>query len=158
MAFFEGLGKRLTDTGQNVAQQTKNFAEITQINSAISDIEKKILHFFSIIGQEYYERHKSDELSEERELIETVNNLYIEISEKREKIKLIKGVITCESCGADVPLNAFFCNSCGAQVIREESHKNDTRKKRVCPVCNELEYEDNLFCTHCGAKIEMDAE
>ena len=37
MAFFEQLGKRLTDAGQNVVQQTKNLADVTQLNSAISD-------------------------------------------------------------------------------------------------------------------------
>ena len=41
MAFFEQLGKRLTDTGQNVARQTKNLADVTQLNSAIADKEKR---------------------------------------------------------------------------------------------------------------------
>lgn len=38
---FEQLGKRLTDAGQDVVQQTKNLADVTQLNSAISDKEKK---------------------------------------------------------------------------------------------------------------------
>ena len=51
MAFFEEIGKRLTNAGQNVAQQTKNLADVAQLNSAISDKEKKIrrkrfLNFF----------------------------------------------------------------------------------------------------------------
>lgn len=55
MAFFEEIGKRLTDAGQNVAKQTKNLADVTQLNSAISEREKKIAQLFSAIGQAYYE-------------------------------------------------------------------------------------------------------
>ncbi len=32
MAFFEQIGKCLTDAGQNVAQQTKDFADVTKLN------------------------------------------------------------------------------------------------------------------------------
>ena len=42
MDFFEQLGKKLTDTGQNVARQTKNLADVTQLNNAISEREKKV--------------------------------------------------------------------------------------------------------------------
>lgn len=60
MAFFEQLGKHLTDAGQNVTQQTKNLAEITRLNSTISEKEKKISELYLKAGQSFYERHKSD--------------------------------------------------------------------------------------------------
>lgn len=46
MAFFEQIGKKITNAGQNVAQQTKNFTDVTQLNSAISEREKKYRSFF----------------------------------------------------------------------------------------------------------------
>lgn len=110
MAFFEQIGKRLTDVGQNVAQQTKDLADITKLNSEISNKEKKVSQLFLLIGQSYYERHKSDDTAEEFEKIAEINALYVEILANREKVKQIKGVVKCENCGADVPLNAAFCN------------------------------------------------
>lgn len=106
--FFEQLGKRLTDAGQNVAQQTKNLADVTQLNSAISDKEKTISQFYLNIGQLYYEEYKDDLSAEYREIITKINTLYTEIAQNRERIKQIKGVVKCPKCGADVPLNFAF--------------------------------------------------
>ena len=87
MDFFEQLGKKLTDTGQNVARQTKNLADVTQLNNAISEREKKVSQLLLSIGQAYYERHKNDSAAEELSLIEEVNSLQAEIAQNREKIK-----------------------------------------------------------------------
>lgn len=154
MAFFEQLGKRLTDAGQNVAQQTHNLADVTRLNSAISEKEKKISQLYLMIGQSYYEAHKNDDVAEEMEKIAEINTLFAEIFENREKIKRITGIVKCENCGADVPLNALFCNACGAKVNRAETVKENTETGCQCPACHAMVEEGNLFCNHCGAKIE----
>lgn len=156
MAFFEQIGKKLTDAGQNVAQQTKDLADVTKLNNAISNSEKKISQLFFMLGQAYYERHKTDDTAEEREKIEEINELYSEIIENREKIKMIKGVAKCENCGADVANNAVFCNVCGAKVTHTENKNTDqnTEGGRTCPVCHAAVAKGNLFCNHCGTKLE----
>ena len=154
MAFFEQLGKRITDAGQNVAHQTKNLADVTQLNGAISEKERKISQIFLSIGQSYYENHKSDEAAEEEEKIGEINALYSEIVENREKIKRIKGVVQCENCGVDVPLNAAFCNVCGTKVVREAATKQSELDGNICPSCHAVVSKNNLFCSSCGAKIE----
>lgn len=156
MAFFEQLGKRLTDAGQNVAHQTQNLADVTRLNNAISEKEKKISQLFFAVGQSYYEGHKNDSEAEELEKITEINALYAEIFENREKIKQIKGVVKCVNCGADVPLSASFCNACGTKVTRESVEK--TEAGSLCPACNAVVEKGNLFCNHCGAKIESTNE
>ncbi len=141
MAFFEDIGKKLTDVGQNVARQTKNFSDITQLNSSISDSEKRISQLFIQLGKEYYENHKD----EENEVISEISRLYTQIFECREKIKQIKGVTKCESCGADVPLESAFCNSCGAKVNKHPSAE-------LCKFCGEPMKSGDKFCTRCGNK------
>lgn len=158
MAFFEQIGKRLTDAGQNVAQQTKDLADVTKLNTAISDKEKKISQLFLLVGQSYYERHKNDDTAEELEKIAEINAMYAEILTNREKIKQIKGVVKCESCGADVPLNATFCNACGTKVNRAEPTKKSSEEVCVCPNCQAIVEKGNLFCNHCGTKIESTNE
>ncbi len=155
MAFFEQIGKKLTDAGQNVAQQTKNLADITQLNSAISEKERNIAQLLSELGREYYEAHKADEGCEFSEKLTQINALYAQICENREKIAQIKGIVKCEGCGADVPANASFCNACGAKVVRPEPPAAPAAPAgRVCPTCGGTVGAENAFCNHCGAKLE----
>lgn len=153
MAFFEKIGKGLSDAGKNVAQQTQNLADITRLNNAISEKERKISQLFLAIGKSYYEEHKDDHVAEELEKIAEINALYAEIFENREKVKQIRGVVKCEVCGADVPLNASFCNGCGNKVDRDKTAKIDTKADCICPACHAVVGNSNLFCNHCGAKI-----
>ena len=136
MAFFEQIGKCITDAGQNVAQQTKNFADVAQLNNAISEKEKRISQLFLSVGEYYYEKHKDDETADELDKIAEINTLYAEIIQNREKINLIKGVTKCEACGADVPLNASFCNACGTKIVRTEYAKKDDGNECLCPACH----------------------
>lgn len=157
MAFFEQLGKRLTDAGQNVAQQTKNLADVTQLNSAISDREKKISQLYLNIGQLYYEEHKGDSTAEHQEIIGEINALYAEIAQNREKIKQIKGVVKCPKCGADVLLNATFCSVCGTKVAQENlmtAADGEIGGVRHCPKCHAVVAADDLFCNNCGTKMD----
>lgn len=158
MAFFEQIGKRLTDAGQNVAQQTKDLADVTKLNTAISEKEKRVSQLLLRVGQSYYERHKDDDAAEEPERIAEINALYAEIFASREKIKQIKGVVKCENCGADVPLHATFCNACGAKVTRVEPAKKPVQEGCVCPHCQAIVEKGNLFCNYCGTKIESTNE
>lgn len=153
MAFFEEIGKRLTNAGQNVAQQTKNLADVAQLNSAISDKEKKISQLFLNIGQLYYQGHKNDPSAEHREIIGEIDTLYEEIAQNQEKIKQIKGVIKCPNCGASVPLNAAFCNACGTKITRETT-SDVNESPRICPACHAPVGANDSFCNNCGTKVE----
>ena len=37
MAFFDSLSKKVTQVGQTTIQKTKEFAEVTRVNSLIDD-------------------------------------------------------------------------------------------------------------------------
>ena len=154
MAFFEQLGKRLTDAGQNVAQQTKNLADVTQLNGAISDKEKRISQLYLSIGQLYYEEHKGDLSAEHRDIIEEIDKLFAEIAQNRERIKQIKGVVKCPKCGADVPLNAAFCSACGEKIERDGDLGEKNVAQRYCPACHAAVNAEDTFCNNCGTKID----
>ena len=155
MAFFEQLGKKLTDAGQGVAQQTKNFADVTRLNSEISEKEKKIAQLYRTVGQTYYERHRDDPAPELEAQVQEIRALFAEIAQHQEEIKQIKGIVKCPSCGADVPLQAAFCNSCGAKMEpaspQAAVHTEDTK---ICPVCGAASPRENRFCTSCGTKFD----
>lgn len=155
MAFFEQLGKKLSDAGQGVAQQTKNFAEVTRLNSTISDKEKQITQLYQSIGQAYYQSHQDDAVPEFQAETEQIKNLLVEIAQHQEEIKQIKGIEKCPNCGADVPVQAAFCNSCGTKMTPSAPPVQVSAEgMRICPACGTALGKDNLFCTHCGTKLE----
>ena len=152
MAILGRIKSGVTSAGQNAAQQTKNFAEVAKLNSVNSEKEKKIAQLYSDIGKSYYERHRQDGDAEESEKIEKINALFDEIAQNREKIMQIKGVVKCEKCGADVPIDAAFCSHCGEKVNRG-AMSGDAGDERRCPHCNAVVPEGNLYCMECGGKI-----
>ncbi len=154
MDFFEQIGKKLTNVGQGVAQQTKNFADVGKLNSEISEKEKRISQLYLLIGRLYYERHKKDFDAEEQQKIDEINQLYRDIMQCQEKIKQINGVVKCKNCGADVPIQSMYCGSCGSRVVFEDTQETIAEPSRVCPDCHMPVGKENLFCEHCGAKLE----
>ena len=154
MAFFEQLGKKLSDAGQGVAQQTKNFADVSRLNGTISDKERQITQLYQSIGQAYYQRHQNDGDLEFQSETEEIKKLLSEIAQHQEEIKRIKGVVKCPSCGADVPAQAAFCNSCGTKMASHVPVQTPAGETRTCSACGAVLTKDNLFCTHCGAKLE----
>ena len=152
MAFFEQLGKKISDMGQGVAQQTKNFADVTRLNSAISDNEKAIAKIYSEIGKAYYEKHKEDALAEEAESINKINALFAEIKQHKDEINRIKGIAMCPNCGAEVVAGSTFCNACG-QALPKNEPAPAASEGSFCPNCGTAVPAGNLFCSNCGTKI-----
>lgn len=157
MAFFEQLGKRISDAGQGVAHQAKSFADVTRISNEISGKERQIVQLYQKVGQLYYERHSEDPAPEYQEEIDALKALFAEIAQRKEEIKQIKGIEKCPNCGADVPSQSAFCNACGTRMapVSEPAGAPDAGEAaRICPACGAAVGQDNLFCTHCGVKLD----
>ena len=50
--------------------------------------------------------------------------------------------IACASCGAQQPVDANFCTSCGAAL------------RRLCPACGAEQVSSALFCSACGTRLQ----
>ena len=152
MAFFEQLGKKLTDAGQNVAQQTKNLSEIARLNTVVAEKEKSISQMYMTIGRIYYEQHKADEQAEALEQITAINAMLDEIAEHKDTIKKLKGIMQCPACGGDVASDAVFCNHCGTRIAVAEAEPA-APETQVCPNCQAPVGPENRFCNSCGYKL-----
>lgn len=150
MAFFETLGGKIINAGQSIAQSTKNFADVTKLNSAVSDYEKQIMDLYTIVGKAYYERHKDDANAEERQRIMAINSLFKQIDDLKQQVKEIEGFTKCPNCGGDVPRDALFCNNCGSKIVKETAGRH-------CSNCGMPIAADSMFCAHCGTKVEQEA-
>lgn len=116
MAFFDDLGKKISQAGQNAVQKGKELADIAKLNSAVYDEEKKIDDNYLEIGKLYASLHGENPDVDFAALIAAIHESEGKIVEYKQQIKDIKGVVCCEKCGAEVSSNAAFCSTCGAPM------------------------------------------
>lgn len=161
MAFFEQIGRRITDAGQEVAQQTKNLTDTTRLNAKISDNKKKMSQLLFDMGQDYYKKHRKDTTCEEQEYIDRVNELFSEILRCQDEIEAIKNADICKVCGSRIEKGSSFCISCGTRLDSnelEESTFSSTSNVITCPICGAVVDVDSTFCTSCGSRLGGDEE
>lgn len=115
MAFFEELGKTLSDTGKEVATKAKALTETIQLKTQISAEKTKLEEAYSVIGKLFYEANN--------EPGEAYTKAYDAVRASRERIAALEieltqseGTRICAECGAKVPKDSFYCGKCGAHV------------------------------------------
>jgi len=153
MAFLDVLGKKITQTGQDVVQKTKDTAEVIKYNSMISDEERRITEFYTQIGRTYVDLHADSYEVPFTEMINGIKDAQAKISEYREHIIQVKGVFACPNCGEELPLNVAFCSACGSKIEKQEAPVQSTNT-RYCQDCGAPMQEGYVFCINCGAKYE----
>ena len=146
MAFFDDLGKKISQAGQSVVQKTQGMSEISRLNAIIGEAEKKIENCYLQIGKLYVAMHAADREPDFDGMILTIREAEATIRESKEQIQLIKGLVKCEKCGAFVESTVAFCSTCGAAMPRRLLDENTVR----CTACGQLVPKELRFCTSCG--------
>ena len=152
MEFFNGIGKKISQTGQGVVQKTKDTAEIIKLNGVISDEEKKLNNVYIQIGQLYAVKYRENAEEDFKALVEQVLTSLSEIENLKQQIQDIKGVKRCNNWRAEIPVNATFCSGCGAKVF-QINMSNFNR----CANCGNPVEKGLKFCTSCGLPLEVNA-
>ena len=152
MSFFEGLGKKIAQSGQEAAQKAKNTAEIIKLNGMISEEEKRINNLHIQIGKLYYEVYGENPEEQFAQFITDINDAKVKIAAHTEQISIIKGIAKCTSCGGQVPAGAPFCSSCGSPISSASSASDDANN---CANCGTALGPDVAFCAGCGSKVEQ---
>ena len=156
MAFFENLGKKVGEVAQTAAKKSGELVEVTKLNMSIGSEEDKIQRLYSKMGKKIYEEFCSggsinDGFIEECKSIkgheQTIDSL-------KQKIREIKNVEICGSCGAEIIKPSAFCPKCGVKLEVEKPPAQQKPQRKACPSCSAEIAEDAVFCTSCGAKTE----
>lgn len=154
MAFFDELGKKISQTGQGVVQKTKDATEVLKLNGMISDEEKRINMLLLEIGKKYFDMHSESFEPEFDRVINEIKDAQSKIALYTEQVKRLKGVVRCPYCGGEVPYGAPFCNSCGAAMnTSAEAARQAVQNGKSCPVCGAVMPPNNAFCTNCGCEM-----
>ena len=157
MAFFNELGKKISQTSQGVVQKTKDTAEVIKINGLISDEEKRLKNLYMQIGTTYFELHGDSCEEALADLIANVKEAKSTLERYSEQVKKLKGIIQCPNCGGNVQYGSPYCSSCGAKMeFKQVAETNEDSAVVRCGKCGMPINDGSVFCTNCGTRIPQE--
>lgn len=155
MALLDSLGKKASETTAKAMQKAKELSETASLNSMISDEEKKINNNYFQIGKLYASLHQHDCEEAFAGMLSSIIESEGKISDYRQQINDLKGVIRCEKCGGEVPRGVSFCSSCGSPMpVAETVITADCVR---CENCGTSVKREMRFCTSCGKPMAQPA-
>ena len=118
MAFFDGWGKKITETVDVVGKKTNELVEIQKLRGQISNLEKNIDKCYIELGKMMFEAYQDGEdiCDEAKAYCEEITGSAVLIEEYKAEIVEIKGLKTCENCGEPVADDVVFCPKCGKKI------------------------------------------
>lgn len=128
------IGDTLTETGKTVSEKTKQVGNVAKLNAKIISSEHSISDNYTILGKYYYDTYKDNP---DESVAETVNSITASldaIDEMKNQILAIKGLVKCESCGADCPFEDDFCGKCGAKLEKPEPPAEEEPAEEVAEI------------------------
>ncbi len=148
MAFFDEIGKKITDAGAKTFQKGKEFSDAARLNAQISEEQAKINNLYYQIGKLYVTVHRADNEEMFRGMIASIDEAENNIQQWKATVEELRGVQRCEKCGAEVPRGAAFCSVCGNPMAAQASAVPEGFVQ--CMNCGAQVRKDMLFCTTCG--------
>ena len=155
-SFFDSLGDKLNVMGKGIADKAKEVSDLSKLNTQIREEERKVQSAYQEMGEQYYKLHKEDPTPEFSENILAVDASLARIAQLKAEIQKLKGVCTCANCGAEVPVTAQFCSSCGAKIEHPVVEETPAAEAHTCPNCGAAVEADAVFCPECGGKISSE--
>ena len=125
MAFFDELKKNLsgvTDTvaktSENVMKKSSTAIEIQKAKLKRVSLEGDMEELYASLGKLYFEEYADGDMPKEMaELCEKITSCQHAINEAEQRAALLKGVVICSNCQAEVDKDASYCPKCGAEII-----------------------------------------
>lgn len=146
---------QLKKSGQEVAGKAKDLAEVTRLQLAQKELERKLEQLYTQLGKSFYEATVQGQVGEFSQLLEFISQTQDEIAASKEQQQILKGNVRCTACGALMESGALFCPQCGMQrEFPQELEVVDAPEtgKIFCPNCgNQVEHK--AFCVFCGTKL-----
>ena len=109
MAIWDNFGKKASETTAKAMQKAKDMAEISRLNSLISEEEHKINDIYNQIGRRYVSLHITDDEAAFSELLTALQQTEHQVQVLQRQVQDIKGVQRCLKCGAEIPQESAFC-------------------------------------------------
>lgn len=122
MGFFDTIGKKATEVYQGAKDKTTQISNEMKLKSKLSDEKDKIESLYEKIGKMVYKEFSttgegfSNEISNVcREVTLSKQN----VDNINKELLLLKDMITCSSCGENIPKESGYCLKCGSAIAKE---------------------------------------
>lgn len=110
----------ITETGKNVGEKTKQVGNTAKLNAKIISSERSISENYTIIGKYYYDMYKENPDADIADAVNAVTASLETIEAMKEQLLALKGLVKCDKCGANCPIEDAFCGKCGAVLEKPE--------------------------------------
>ena len=145
-AFFEGIGRKFSQTGQDAVKKTKDLAEISRINSQMTEEEKKLNKLYMKLGQLYYQMNKETADAVYLDIFQAIGGCLQTMDRYQVMVDEIRGIKKCSRCQTEVALSSMFCPTCGNKL----SDDRETGVSTICPDCGMENGSSATTCMKCG--------
>lgn len=147
MAFFDELGKVISDKSKEAAGKVKDLTGVIQIKSKLAAEREKMNKAYVNLGKVYYDRHEASAEEEYAADFELIRSGLMKVAELEDEIAELEGTRVCAECGAKVEKEAQFCSKCGAPM-----EERNTSPSNVESVVNAA--EDDCIITKTDSEDE----
>ena len=132
-SFFDGLGEALNKTAKVLSDRASSVYESSKIRSKINAEERSVEKMKNDIGDLIFSRYKGGEKFEGEigQLCEEINERNHMIAKLESEIAGVHGRKICSFCGKQIPADAVFCPSCGAELPEAEEIEGTSEEEDV---------------------------
>ena len=128
----KGLSIAVTEAGKltkTVAGKTNNLVDVTKLNLALSEAERKITALYEKIGETVYSKYTQGELNchEFDEILKEIDSFKAEQESIKAQIAELKNAITCTECGTNNDKDNDFCSKCGAKLSDDDEKTEEDK-------------------------------
>ena len=154
MAFFDEMDRKLSQFGQSVSNKSREVSEGMRLSSAIKAEEEKQNNLYREVGKYYFENCAANAEGQLKVLCNQIVASMELTSQYKQQQNVLKGMVSCPNCGAQISANSGFCNVCGSKIEKQVSPAPQPGAGKICPKCQKTVEADALFCTFCGNQFE----
>ena len=154
MAFFDEMDRKLSQFGQSVSNKSREVSEGMRLSSAIKAEEEKQNNLYREVGKYYFENCAANAEGQLKVLCDQIVASMELTSQYKQQQNVLKGMVSCPNCGAQISANSGFCNVCGSKIEKQVSPAPQPGAGMICPKCQKTVEADALFCTFCGNQFE----
>ena len=125
-----------------------------RLSSAIKAEEEKQNNLYREVGKYYFENCAVNAEGQLKVLCDQIVASMELTSQYKQQQNVLKGMVSCPNCGAQISANSGFCNVCGSKIEKQVSPAPQPGAGKICPKCQKTVEADALFCTFCGNQFE----
>ena len=154
MAFFDEMDRKLSQFGQSLSNKSREVSVGMILLIAIKAEEEKQNNLYREVGKYYFENCAANAEGQLKVLCDQIVASMELTSQYKQQQNVLKGMVSCPNCGAQISANSGFCNVCGSKIEKQVSPAPQPGAGKICPKCQKTVEADALFCTFCGNQFE----